>query len=80
MAKCSFCGCEIQRGTGKIFVKKEGAIFRFCSNKCEKNMLVLKRNPQKTRWTEAFARAKEISTSSKKAAKEKAPSKNKKGG
>ncbi|MFA5772728.1 MAG: 50S ribosomal protein L24e [Thermoplasmata archaeon] len=48
---CSFCSDEIESGTGKMFVKKDGSIFHFCSMKCQKNMLVLKRIPRETRWT-----------------------------
>ncbi|MBW3002334.1 50S ribosomal protein L24e [Candidatus Woesearchaeota archaeon] len=48
--KCSFCKKEIEKGTGKIFVKNDGKIFYFCSNKCDKNMLKLKRKPAKTKW------------------------------
>lgn len=49
--KCSFCGNAIERGTGKIFVKKTGKILAFCSRKCEKNMLKLGRNPRIIKWT-----------------------------
>lgn len=52
MAKCSFCGKSIPKGTGKMFVKKDGTVFFFCSNKCEKNLLVLKRAAKKKKWTE----------------------------
>lgn len=38
-------------GTGKMFVKNDGTIFYFCSSKCEKNMLKLKRIPRKVKWT-----------------------------
>ena len=50
MAKCSFCDKDITPGTGKIFVKKDGKVLRFCTMKCEKNMLKLKRKPQKMKW------------------------------
>ena len=50
MAKCSFCKTDIERGTGKIFVTKEGKVLNFCSRKCEKNMLKLKRLPRKLKW------------------------------
>ncbi len=43
-----------------MFVKKEGTVFFFCSNKCEKNMLKLGRQPQHTKWTAAFFREKEF--------------------
>jgi len=54
MAECSFCGEDIEKGTGKIFVKKDGKTFNFCSNRCEKNMLKLKRKPITTKWTKLF--------------------------
>ena len=50
MAKCSFCEKDIEKGTGKIFVRKGGKILHFCSNKCEKNMLKLKRKPLNVTW------------------------------
>jgi len=52
---CSFCGAEIEPGTGKIYVRKDGKILHFCSRKCEKNMVVLKRNPRKLKWTKYYA-------------------------
>jgi len=51
MDSCSFCGAVIERGTGKLLVQRDGSILHFCSNKCEKNLLKLKRNPIKVRWT-----------------------------
>jgi len=48
--KCSFCGLEIEKGTGIMFVKNDGKILYFCSSKCEKNMLKLKREPSKVKW------------------------------
>ena len=34
-----------------MYVKKDGKIFFFCSTKCYKNMIELKRVPRKTRWS-----------------------------
>ena len=48
--KCTFCGAEIEKGTGKMFVRNDGKILYFCSSKCEKNHF-MGRNPRKTRWT-----------------------------
>jgi large subunit ribosomal protein L24e len=48
--KCTFCGNNIEPGTGKMFVKKDGTVLYFCSSKCEKNSLKLKRLPRKVRW------------------------------
>ena len=56
MAKCSFCGEELEKGTGKMLVYNSGKIEYFCSSKCEKNLLKLKRKPAKVSWT-ATARA-----------------------
>ena len=54
MAECSFCRKLVKSGTGLLYVKKDGSMFLFCSGKCEKNALKLKRNPAKTRWTETY--------------------------
>ena len=48
--KCSFCDINIQRGTGKMFVKTDGSIFYFCSSKCEKNQ-GMGRAKKKLKWT-----------------------------
>ncbi len=54
MAECSFCGKSIVKGTGKMFVYTSGKIARFCTNKCEKNLIKLKRKPLTTKWTKAY--------------------------
>src|SRR5436189_78915 len=54
---CSFCGNEIEPGTGKMFIRKDGTVFLFCSHKCQSNMLHLGRVPRWTPWTQAFRRA-----------------------
>lgn len=72
---CSFCGNEIEPGTGKIYVKIDGTIFNFCRNKCHKNLIELKRIPRRTRWTQSYVREKSTKTS----AKETKVSKSKKG-
>ncbi len=51
MVNCSFCTKEIPRGTGKVYIRKDGRALQFCSNKCEKNMLKLGRKPVKYKWT-----------------------------
>jgi len=48
--KSTFSGKEIPRGTGKMYVKKDGKIIYFASKKEEKNMLKLGRNPRKVKW------------------------------
>lgn len=51
MPACSFCGENVSKGTGKIYVKKDGKRLDFCSSKCEKNMIILKKNPRKYKWS-----------------------------
>ena len=58
MPKCSFCGNDIERGTGKIFVFKSGKIANFCSTKCEKNMLKLGRKSRELKWTKHYIKGK----------------------
>ena len=53
---CSFCGDDIEPGTGKMFVKKDGAIFYFCSAKCERNQLKLGRVPRRVKWTKRYVK------------------------
>jgi large subunit ribosomal protein L24e len=47
---CSFCAHKIEAGTGKMFVKRDGSVLYFCSSKCERNMLKLKRVPRRVKW------------------------------
>lgn len=49
--KCSFCGALLEPGTGKLFVKRDGSNYFFCSSKCEGNF-DLGRLPRRTEWTE----------------------------
>ena len=51
---CSFCGREIEPGTGMMFIRKDASIFNFCSSKCRKNLIYMERIPRRTRWTSAF--------------------------
>ena len=54
--RCSFCGYDIAIGRGMMFVKKDGTILNFCTNKCRKAMLKFKKNPRKTRWTSLYGK------------------------
>lgn len=56
MAKCSFCGNPIERGTGKMYVEKDGKILYFCSTKCEKNLLKLGRKARNEKWTKNYVK------------------------
>ncbi len=57
---CTFCGSEIEPGTGRMYVKKDGVVYNFCTSKCFKNMVVLRRVPRRTTWTRYFEREKAI--------------------
>lgn len=60
---CTFCGKEIPKGKGMMFVRKDGKVFYFCSSKCRRNLLNLGRSGKKTKWTEhAKKKAKEKKT------------------
>lgn len=56
MVKCNFCGEEVKAGSGKIFVKDNGTALNFCSSKCQKNMLKLRRDNRKFKWTKFFVK------------------------
>ena len=53
---CSFCGEEIKKGTGIMFVKANGTVYVFCSSKCKINLLKLKRKPRKIKWTSKYVK------------------------
>lgn len=38
--KCSYCSEEIEKGTGFMYVRRNGAIRYFCSGRCKKLGLV----------------------------------------
>jgi len=59
MVKCNFCGKDLPIGGGKVYAKKDGTTYYFCSNKCQKNMIFLKRKPVKTKWTNAYNKLKQ---------------------
>ncbi len=65
MKKCTFCGGQIEPGTGKMLVKKDGTIQYFCSTKCENNSK-LGRIPRLTRWTGAGIAQKKLEKEHKK--------------
>lgn len=54
MTKCVFCGKEESPHKGINLIKNEGVVNYFCSMKCRKNAIKLKRDKRKVRWTEAF--------------------------
>lgn len=69
MVKCNFCGNDLPIGGGKLYAKKDGTTYYFCSNKCEKNVILLGRKPVKTKWTKEYNKLKQTLLSSKEHAK-----------
>ena len=59
MPKCTFCGNNLERGTGKIYVQKDAKVLYFCSSKCEKNHIKLGRKFLETKWSKKFKREKQ---------------------
>ena len=58
LRNCSFCGKRILPGTGMLYVRKTGQTMDFCSSKCRKNLVELKRGPGRTGWTGKSRKAK----------------------
>jgi large subunit ribosomal protein L24e len=67
MTMCVFCGIEESPYKGVSVIKNDGSVNFFCSGKCRKNALNLKRDRKKIKWTEAYR-----ITAEKAAVKEKA--------
>ncbi len=54
MVKCFFCGKNEDSFKGIHLIKNDGTIVYFCSGKCRKNALKLKRDKRRVRWTSFF--------------------------
>jgi large subunit ribosomal protein L24e len=52
--RCAFCGREVVPGHGIMYVRNNGAVLWFCSDKCRKNMLELRRDPRRLKWTSKY--------------------------
>lgn len=48
--KCAFCGKEVRLGSGILFVRNDGSTRSYCSSKCRRNELKLRRDPRKLKW------------------------------
>lgn len=57
---CTFCGVEIEPGTGRMYVRKDGVTYNFCSSKCYKNLVELGRVPRRVTWTRYYEREKQV--------------------
>lgn len=56
LKKCSFCGKDIILGKGITLVRNDGSVLNFCSSKCRLNLLKLKRDPRKLKWTSKYVK------------------------
>jgi large subunit ribosomal protein L24e len=50
--RCSYCTTEIEKGTGMIYVRKNGAIKYYCSKRCYRLNMVHDRRPNKKEMTD----------------------------
>ncbi len=71
MVKCVFCGREEHSFKGVHLIQNDGNVSFFCSSKCRKNTLKLKRDKRKLKWTLAYkdARVKTVAKDKDKAEK-----------
>ncbi len=44
---------DMEKGTGKMYVRKTGKIFYFCSNRCEKSLVKLGRKSSFVKFDES---------------------------
>ena len=51
---CSFTNEEIEPGTGMMYVRRDGSVYWFRDSKSRKNMLKLKRNARRLKWTRRY--------------------------
>ena len=75
---CSFCGTDVEPGTGSIYVRNDGSLLYLCSSKCRRNQIYLKRRARRLKWTEVYeerTRRRAQATRARKKAKPKAKSK-----
>ena len=55
---CSFCGADIEVGTGKMYIKRDGTVLHFDTAKCQRNQVGLGRVNRHVKWTNAAHAAK----------------------
>ncbi|MCZ6647696.1 MAG: 50S ribosomal protein L24e [Nitrososphaerales archaeon] len=56
---CSFCGGSVNLGEGTLLVRNDGSINWYCSSKCRKSSVFLKRDPRRFKWTTITRQARE---------------------
>ncbi|MFB5648389.1 MAG: 50S ribosomal protein L24e [Candidatus Nitrosomaritimum aestuariumsis] len=53
---CNLCNRTVAKGSCTMFAKNDGTVLWFCSAKCKKNALELKRDPRKLKWTKKYVK------------------------
>jgi len=56
MPRCSFCKKNYEFPKGLTLILNNGDVLHFCSSKCRKNYLMLKRDPRKLKWTKFYGK------------------------
>ncbi len=51
--RCSFCGEDIEPGTGLMYVLNDGRVLYFCSRKCYRNW-EMGRDNREIKWTKYY--------------------------
>lgn len=51
--ECSFCGHDIEPGTGSTYVRGSQAL-RFCTRRCRRSLIDMKRDPRRWKWTKKY--------------------------
>ncbi len=59
MVKCVFCGREEDAFKGTHLIQNDGTVNYYCSSKCRKNAIKLKRDKRKLKWTSAYREEKQ---------------------
>ena len=51
---CSYCGEQIPPGEGMMYIRANGEVYQFCTKKCRKYQVKLKKHARKVRWTKYY--------------------------
>ena len=54
MTMCVFCGQEVHDFMGVHLIKNDGIVDFYCSSKCRKNSIKLRRDKRNMKWTVAY--------------------------
>ncbi|MEM4481935.1 MAG: 50S ribosomal protein L24e [Desulfurococcaceae archaeon] len=53
LVNCTFCGNQLEPGSGLMYVLNDGSTLWFCCRKCLKSYL-MERDPRKLKWTKKY--------------------------